>query len=55
MHPALLEYKRGGKKPTDTPGAPQTMQRPPKDPKLHSSQIRTIAAGRTYESQMGLF
>ncbi|KAK0558120.1 hypothetical protein OC844_005406 [Tilletia horrida] len=36
------------------PGFPHTMQRPPYVPKLHSSQIRTKVAGRTYESQIGL-
>lgn len=30
------------------------MQRPPVEPKLHSSQIRTSVEGRTYESQIGL-
>ena len=39
---------------TEMPGLPQTMQRPPYVPKLHSSQMRTTVAGRTYESQMGL-
>lgn len=39
---------------TETPTPPQMMQRPPYDPKLHSSHMRTSVAGRTYESQIGL-
>ena len=48
-----LEHRKRERE-RDAPWPPQTMHLPPYVPKLHSSQMRTSSAGRTYESQIGL-